>query len=257
MKKDKYPRAVRYYESFTDDFEASNKAPIDFHKSYVYIKRSFGHRFLSFICHNVIAPPIAFFYSRVILRERIIGKRKLRIRGGKILYLNHTEPVGDAFCPHTYVFPQMTYTVVSPDNFALPVLGKIIGYLGAIPTPTDIKSSRAFSECLRTRLESGAAIAVFPEAHVWHYYTGIRPMDKGAFALPDKFSVPAFSVTRVYKKSRLFGYRRLIYVDGPFYADKSLSRADALEALKREITDAMCLRAEQSNVEIIKYVRKD
>ena len=257
MKKEKYPKGVRYYDSFDNDFESAVKAPEDFKENYLYLKKKPVFRFASFVLHNLIGPPVAFFYSRVLLRERVIGKKKLKIKGGMILYANHTEPVGDALCPHTYVFPRMAYTVVSPDNFALPGLGKIIGYLGAVPTPCDVKMARAFSECLKTRLDCGSAVVVFPEAHVWQYYTGIRPMDKGAFVFPDKFSVPAFAVTRVYKRSRFFGFRRLIYVDGPFYADKSLSRAMSCEKLMDEVRSAMLKRAAESDIEIIKYLRED
>ena len=87
MKKEKYPKKIRYYDSFECDFESSAKAPEDFYDGYVYINKSKWHRFVSFVMHNIIAPPIAFFYSRVLLRERVIGKKKLRIKGGMILYL--------------------------------------------------------------------------------------------------------------------------------------------------------------------------
>ena len=257
MKKNRFPKKIRYYSGFNEDFEATVRAREDFFDGYEYVSKKPLFRFISFFAHNVIAPPIAFFYSRVIMRERIIGKKKLKHRGGMILYFNHTEPVGDALCPHTYVFPKMAYTVVSPDNFALPVLGKIIGYLGAVPTPADVKSARGFSECLRYRLNQKSAIVVFPEAHVWQGYIGIRPMDKSAFSFPDKYSVPAFSLTRVYKKSRFFGFKRQIYVDGPFYPDTSLPRLEATEKMMADVIEAMCKRAQLSDVEIIKYIRKD
>ncbi len=255
-KKERYPKRVVEFSDYTDDFEAKADGT-ELGRKYKYLNRGIFHRLICFLSHNVIAPPIAFFYSRVILRDKLIGKKSLKGYKALIMYCNHTEPVGDALAPHTFVFPKAAYTVVHPDNLALPVLGKLIPYLGAIPTPTDLNTSRSFSKCLETRFRSGAAVVIFPEAHVWRKYTGIRPMDDGAFSFPGKYGIPAFAVTRVYKRARLLGTRCNIYIDGPFFEDTSLSRAEARAKLKEEITEKMKERAALSDVEIIRYVRKE
>lgn len=33
---------------------------------------------------------------------------------------------------------------------------------------------RSFLDAIRTRIEEGSFIMVYPEAHIWPYYTGIR-----------------------------------------------------------------------------------
>ncbi len=255
-KKDKYPRAVVEFSEHTDDFEASVDGT-ELGRRYKYLDRGFFHKLTSFFAHNIIAPPIAYFYSRIILRDKLIGKRNFKGHKSLIMYCNHTEPVGDALAPHTFVFPKPAYTVVHPDNLALPVLGRLIPYLGAIPTPVDLATSKSFSRCLEYRLKRGSALVIFPEAHVWKKYTGIRPMDDGAFSFPGKYSAPAFAVTRVYRRARLFGARCHIYIDGPYYEDKTLSRSEARAKLKAEITEKMKERAALSDIEIIRYIKKE
>ena len=256
-KKEKYPRRIVYYDAYTDDFEAEADGARAVDSNYRYIRNSVFFKAMSFVAHNIIAPPFAFGYSRLFLREKYIGKHKLKGQGGYVIYANHAEPVGDALCPHTVTFPKKTYTVVHPDNVALPVIGKLIPYLGAIPTPIGLRGARHFSECIKTRLDEGSAIVIFPEAHVWKKYTGIRPFSEASFEFPVKYSCPAFSFTRTYRRMPLFGYRCCIYIDGPFYQDESLPRASARAKLMDEIHTVMSERSRLSDVEIIRYIRKE
>lgn len=256
MKNGKKKKSIRYYDSFATEFEAPVHAGEDFYLKYNYQNNGFFYKALAFVMRYVIAPLPAFFCSRILMRERVVGKKKLKLKGGFIMYGNHTEPVMDAVTPHTLVFPRRAKTVVSPDNFALPVLGGIIGFLGALPTPCDIKTAREFNGAIGAALKQGQAVVVFPEAHVWQGYTGIRPMDKSAFSFPDKFSVPAFTATRVYKKSRIFKFKRIIYIDGPYYADKSLPLPKAQLKLEKEVAAVMRLRAELSDFKMFDYVER-
>ena len=256
MGKEKKEKEIRYYDSFLCEFESPVKAPEDFYSKFNYQNKRFFYTLTCFLLRFAIAPIPAFVYSRLIMRERVVGKSKLKIKGGFVLYGNHTEPVLDAVTPHTLVFPRRAKTVVSPDNFALPFLGKIIGYLGAVPVPCDLKTSRGFRAALGDALLRGEAVVVFPEAHVWQGYTGLRPMDSSAFGFPDKFSVPAFSATRVYKKSKLFGFKRVVYIDGPFYPDKTIPLAEAQKKLEGELTGAMQARTALSDFVMFEYVER-
>ena len=256
MSKKRYPKYTVYYDSFDYDFEqAENKGSTNTHR-FDYGKKSVCFNITSFFLHNLIALPIAYLYSRIILGDKVIGKKKLKGIKSYVLYMNHTEPVGDALAPHTFVFPKRAFTVVSPANLQIPIIGRLIPYLGAVPTPEDIRSAHMFSLSLQREFERGSAVIVFPEAHVWKKYTGIRPMKSSAFDLSRKYSVPSFSATRVYRRSRLFGYRCRIYIDGPFYADPSLSLRESCEDMMHRVGVAMESRAALSDVEIIKYLRK-
>ena len=43
-------------------------------------------------------------------------------------------------------------------------------------------------------------ILIYPEAHIWPYYTKIRPFPSTSFRYPIKFNVPSFSITTTYQK---------------------------------------------------------
>jgi 1-acyl-sn-glycerol-3-phosphate acyltransferase len=175
---------------------------------------------------------------------------------GYFLFANHTQPIADAFSPNILTFPKHNSLIINKDNLALPVLGGALPYLGGIPLPDSVGAAKSFLECIKSRLDRGEAITVFPEAHVWSYYTGIRALNDAAFDLPVRFSAPVFAVTRVYRKG-LFGVRCFIFIDGPFQPDQSLPKKEARKRLCRHVEAQMRERAALSNVEVIKYLPKN
>ncbi len=248
---------ITYYENEnTDFFHLESEKVID--GSYKYDRRGFFGRILYFICYRMLATPAAYIYTKIRFREKFIGKRALRAykKQGYIIVANHTQPIADAFSPNVLTFPKQNSLIINKDNLSLPVLGKTLPYLGGIPLPDDIKATRNFLTSIKTRLDRGEAITVYPEAHVWPFYTGIRPFRKECFDIPVRFGVPVFTATRIYKKSRI-GYRCLIYIDGPFQPDTEIPKRDAIGALADTVSDFMKSRAALSDIEVIKYIKKD
>ena len=49
----------------------------------------------------------------------------------------------------------------------------------------------------------------------------------------------------------------ITYVDGPFYPDEGLSMKDARENLRNKIYNQQVLRSKNSNIEYIKYVKRE
>ena len=46
------------------------------------------------------------------------------------------------------------------------------------------------------------------------------------------------------------------YVDGPFYADKSLNEKEQQEELRNRVYEKMKERSKNSNIDVIKYIKK-
>ena len=61
-------------------------------------------------------------------------------------------------------------------------------------------------------------------------------------------------MTRVYKRSRLFGFKCRLYVDGPFYPTAK-SGSVAREELSELVHSSMEARAKENELEIISYVQ--
>jgi len=254
MKKDKYPkRTVMLDEALCDNTDFTEKK-ID--GEYDYLKSSLPKRLLRFLLWRIVAPLPAFIYTKLVMRDKYIGKEKLKSVGGRgyFLYGNHTHGGLDAISPHILIFPKYCYLIASSKNMSMPLIGSATTYLGVIPLPTERSAVRNFSSAVEKRIVEGSCVVVYPEAHLLPYFTEIREFDDTSFSYPVRLGAPVFSMTRVYKKGRL-GVKRHLYIDGPFYPDESLCAKDARAKLCREVREAMENRTKLSDVEVIRYER--
>lgn len=258
MKKDRYPKRTLYYNSFEGEFVDPVSAEKRIDKSYKYIRKNPLWRAAAFVAYRLIATPAAFVYTKLFLRQKTVGRSKLRGHRSFMLYCSHNEPVGDAFTPAMISFPRKAYVVVSPANVLLPVIGRVNPMLGALPTPSDLRAARNFQLAIDELLRGRCAVTVYPEAHVWPKCSFVRPFATGAFDPAVRSGAAVFCATRVYKRSRFFGYKCRVYIDGPFYPNTDLSRsaaaADLCDAVRRTMSERM---RDEGEVEIIRYLKSE
>ena len=136
-------------------------------------------------------------------------------------------------------------------------LKTIVEMLGAIPIPSNKQAMKNFLETIEKRIKKGHSITIYPEAHIWPYYTKIRPFKSVSFKYPVKLQKPSFCMTNTYQS---YGKNKnkvkiVSYIDGPFFPDQGLSLKEQQEDLRNKIYDAMVERSQNSNIEVIKYVR--
>jgi hypothetical protein len=137
----------------------------------------------------------------------------------------------------------------------MPYLGRVTPYMGGLPLPDDMAATRNFTAAIEKRIDEGAAVFIYPEAHIWPYYTKIRPFGDASFSYPIKQNTPVFCFTNTYQKKGKSEHPQIVtYIDGPFYPDKSLPLRKQRRVLRTEVYMAMCERAKKSNVEWIKYI---
>ena len=254
-------RKVIYYEDpLHDEFSVAQITPRRIDGSYCYCRDSAFRKFTHFFWYRVVATPIAWLYTQIVFHHRVVGREKLRPfrHQGYVIYGNHTQDIGDAFIPSMLNFPQDNYVIVHPNNVSMPVLGRITPSLGALPLPDDMAAYRNFLAAVEKRLSEHNALVIYPEAHIWPYYTKIRPFPDQSFHYPVKFGVPAFCFTNTYQKRKLGKKPRIVtYIDGPFYPAEDLTGTARKKNLRDQIYDQMCRRAENSTVEQIQYIKKD
>lgn len=244
---------IRYYYKFTDDFEETANQNFELPSDYKWVKTDFLSKFLSILIYS-LAILFSSIYCPLFLHMRVKGRKKLKgIKGGFFIYGNHTQPLGDVFIPALTVFPRRIYTVVSPANYGIPVIGKILPYLGAVPIVDSIKGFKELSNAMKTRLDKSHPVVIYPEAHVWEYCTWIRPYPSTSFKFPVKFEVPTYAMTVTYKKSKLYKKPKMtVYLDGPFYAEGNTAKEKA-ENLHQKVYSTMVNRSKESDFEYIKY----
>lgn len=242
---------VRYYKEFTDDFEVAREQDLKLPEDYLYIRNKLLSGFI-----YTLAIIFGYPFCKLFLHTRYKNRKAFKAakREGAFIYGNHTQPVGDVFLPALACFPRRIYTVVSPANLSLPVIGKVLPFLGALPLPDTLKGMKGFTHALEQRIAENKIVTIYPEAHVWEYCTQVRPFSDASFKYPVKLQKPVFAMTVTYQKSRFFKKpRTTVYIDGPFYADKTLSPRQQAADLHQRVYNRMLSRSRHSNYDYIKY----
>lgn len=251
-------RTIYYTDELNDNFSKAKINPKKIDKNYKYLHNNIFWNFGRFFFYRIIVMPIAFLYGKLKFGMKVKNRKVFkRVKGeGYFLFGNHTQPTNDAFAPTIVTFPKGDYVIVHPDNVSMPFLGKITPFLGALPLPDDLSAGRNFLNALEKRILQENCIVIYPEAHIWPYYTKIRPFISNSFKYPIKFDVGSFCMTTTYQKRQHRKTPKItIYVDGPFYADKNLSLKEQEKQLRDIVYETMCNRAKESNFEYIKYIK--
>lgn len=200
------PHKTYYYsDELNDDFAATkNLKQKPLRGDFPYIHSNPLWRAAAALLYRGLVTPIAFLYGKLFYGLRIKGKKQLRgLKGGYFLYANHTQHAMDAFIPSLVSFPRKTYIVTSASAVSIPCLRNIVQMLGAIPVPDETKDLQRFSSVLKTRISQGAALCIYPEAHIWPYYTRIRPFCAGSFAYPADCGAPVVPYVVTYRERLL------------------------------------------------------
>ena len=249
-------KVIYYTDEQHDEFSRAKITPVKIDGDYKYIRNRFASGFL----HNVVARPLAYAYAKIKYGQKTVGREKLKgfERTGIYVYGNHTQAGGDPLIPNVFCYPKRVYFIVHPNNVSMPVFGVFMPYLGALPLPDGLAAYRNFLFAVSQREKEGAAVVIYPEAHIWPYYTGIRKFPPDSFGYPCKNNSPVFCFTNTYKKRKIGSAPRIItYIDGPFTPDASLPPKARAAKLCTEVYDTMCRRAKLSDCEYIRYIKKE
>lgn len=253
------PKVVWYSEE-SEDPVGGKASPFAVPPDYVFIHRSPLWRAAAFIVYRLIMTPVAWIYCRFWLGLRRVDCRTRKPKRGQgcFLYANHTMPVGDAFAPSVLWFPKRIYVVVSPANLAVKGTRHFLQMVGALPIPENLTAFRQFREAVLARVREGHAVVIYPEAHVWPYYTGIRLFSARSFAFPVAAGAPVYVSTATFQKRRFCRRPRVtVYLDGPFYPDSALPRRQAEQALRDRVYAALCARSQNSTYRAVEYRKKE
>lgn len=258
--KSKADRVVYYRDEQNDEFSGIARKPFEIGADYPYLRKNPFWKIAEFFVYRIIMTPFAFLYSKIKFHTRIVNRKVLRQAGkqGFFVYGNHTLMAGDAFFPSLVAFPKKTKVVVNADNLSVPLTRGWVEMSGAIPVPTQHAGMRNFLNALEKSVLLGHSIQIYPEAHIWPYYTGIRRFRSGSFHYPVRYGAPVFCTTTTYQPPKHGKTPRVtVYVDGPFYADSSLSERKQAQQLCDRVYETMCERAKNSTYSPVRYIRRE
>ena len=257
----KNKKIIYYDDELNDEFSSAKIVPRVIDEKYKY-KYGKAWSFCSWLFQNVISMPIKLGYAKIKFRIKYVGREKLRNckHTGYFVYANHTQTFADTFIPSLEIFPKRNFLIVNPENISVKPFGWLVELLGAIPVPGNKDAMKNFLKTIEYYINKKYSITIYPEAHIWPYYTRIRPFKSVSFKYPVEMKKPAFCVTNTYQKCGKNGDKVKIisYIDGPFYTDESLnSIKEQKEDLRNRVYECMVERSKNSNVEVIKYVKRN
>ncbi len=254
-------RKVIYYEDeLNDEFSTAKIKPRIIDGKYKYLHKNPIWNISSYLVQNIFTMPIKILYSKIKFRIKYIGKDKLKKYKdqGYFIYVNHTQVFADTFIPSLGNYPKRNFFIVNPENVSMKYMQNFVELCGALPVPANKEAMKNFLEAIEEKIKKKSSITIYPEAHIWPYYTKIRPFKDVSFKYPINLETPAFCMTNTYQE---YGKNKdkikiVTYIDGPFFADEGLTKKEKQKNLRDKIYNCMVERSKNSNIEFIKYIKK-
>ncbi len=252
-------RTVYYSDPLKDDFVKTPVEPITIDGSFPYIHRGRLWRGESTLLWLLLLPVVwlinhLWFGVRVRNRKALRGLRKQ----GFFLFGNHTQAFSNATMPTLLAFPRRAYVLANPDAVSIPFLRFIVQMLGAFPVADTLSGQRAFLRAMEVRVGQKGVFAVYPEAHIWPYYTGVRPFPSGSFAYPVRFGKPVVACAVTYRRRllRFLPPALTLTLSEPLFPDPDAAPGAERERLCREVFRFLSEMAEENEVEYVRYVQR-
>ena len=259
MKKQKPKKVIYYSDEKNDDFAGTKIKTKTVDSSFKFVHKNPVWRFFSFLIYYCIAVPVVWVYVKLIKRGKFVNVKAVKKCKEKYyLYGNHTGII-DAYTPNLITLPRRNKIIVSPDTVSIKGLKNIVQMLGALPTPNSLNGMKSFLSAVEYYHEI-YNITIYPEAHIWPYYTGVRDFCDSSFAYPVKHNAPVFAFFTAYSEPKgLFSKFKkanvTIYISNAFYPDINLSSREAKNKLRNEVYSFMLEKSKLSTHAVIEYVK--
>ncbi|MBO4569802.1 MAG: hypothetical protein J5689_01100 [Clostridia bacterium] len=257
-KKVKSKKVIYYKDPLNDDFAGTKIKQVKVDENFKFIHKNFFFKICSFILYYIFVFPLIYIFERLILRVKIVNKKSLKqVKKQNIfLYGNHTSAV-DAYTPNILAFPKRNRIIVNPDAVSIKGIRTLVQMLGALPLPSQTSGMRKFLSAVEYYHKKGH-ITIYPEAHIWPYYTGVRPFTSSSFKYPVKFNAPVVAFFVAYTKPKGFlSFMRkanvTVYISDVFVPNPELNQKDAQQELRDKVYDFMVEKSKLSDYEVIEY----
>ncbi len=256
-------RVCYYHDELRDDFNELGLSRPSVPEGYKYKRTNWFNNILSGFLYHIIAKPIIGLYC-VCHGIRIKGRKNLKLLNGSgaFIYSNHVA-ISDVFKfqAQVFFFGKRVNILGYSDSLSMPIVRNLTRALGYLPLPLkgDIKNMVALGEAMEYYYHKKQYILIYPEAHIWPYYTHVRPFRDGSFSYPAKCNAPVLPTVTTWRKSKLSKKpKQTVYILEPIFPKEGLSMNENKIYLHSECLKAMQKKAEEvSQYEYIKYIKVD
>jgi len=260
----KKSKVIYYSDIYNDDFDQTSLKRLPIPTNYKYKRDNFFLNILYCFIYYGLAKPIlsiGCFFNGVRVGNRKKLKELRKCGSGVFLYGNHVAFM-DAFKMQAYIIHRRTNIIGFTDslniNWFVSFLVKAIGYL-PLPLEGDYSHLRDLDEAIKFYINKKQHILIYPEAHVWPYYTKIREFKNGSFHYPAKLNKPIMPFVTIWKKVwwRKKPVQVIVFGD-LIYPKEGLSVHENRDYLHDECLKAMQkISSSYKQTEYIKYIYKE
>jgi len=259
----KKTKTIYWSDEINDDFDEVGLSRPQVPKDYPYERRNIINTFFSGILYHGIVKPILGTYC-FFKGIRYEGKENLKLLGGRgaFLYANHVA-ITDVFKYQSqlFFFRRRVNIFGYPDSLTIPVVKHLVRALGYLPVPShgDLRNMIKLTEACKFYLDKKQFLLIYPEAHIWPYYTKIRNFPSGSFNYPSKYMAPVVPLVTTWRKP-LIGKKpkQTIIVGKPIFPKKELTQNENKQFLYEECLTQMKEMANSvKQYEYIKYIKKE
>ena len=254
---------IYYSDELRDDFNEIGLKRPPVPEGYKYKRTNPINNFFSAILYHGIAKPIIGLYC-VLHGIKVEGKKNLKALNGKgaFIFSNHVA-ISDVFKFQSEVFfvGKRVNILGYSDTISMPIVRNLARALGYIPLPLkgDIKNAVAMADAMEFYVNKGQYVLIYPEAHIWPYYTKVRSFRDGSFNYPAKANAPVVPAVTVWRKP-LIGKKpkQTVYILEPIFPLEGKTILENKTYLYNETLKAMQEFANSTpQYEYIKYVKKE
>lgn len=185
----------------------NNKMKIDFTKPFTFIYFDWWFELLTFpfffACY-LAAILCAFYFSL-----KVSGRGHLRIfrKQGCVVISNHCHYFDTVFASYT-MFPRHLHTSVAQRNFEVPIVRRILRFLGAFPIPNHSLGFKMIADTVGKALRKKRGILVLPEGDLCYMSQEIFKFKPGAFYMAYMHQAPILPMVYVLTKREKNGVEK-------------------------------------------------
>jgi 1-acyl-sn-glycerol-3-phosphate acyltransferase len=212
------------------------------------LSRGFSY-FLIFVPATIVS---FFRFGLRIEGRAMLRKHRKLLKNGAMTVCNHVQRWDFLFVQMAVRY-RMMYFPVWKEQLRGPDMGHIRA-AGGIPIPDDLHTMKYFNRAFDEICARKKWFHVFPESSRFDYYQPIRPFKKGVFSMAYRYSLPVLPLAISWRKPcfpytmlnlirSLAGGKKLpmitIRIGEPVLIDKSLSRKEAIQKLRKDTHEAV------------------
>ena len=254
----------RYYSDFNEDFmHTKTVKDIVVDEKYQYIPKNPLVRIFRNLMYYSLGYPGVKLIDRFSYGVKVYGKKNLKKIKGALLVGNHSNEFDGCFAIVEVSGPRKCYVIANKDAIEVPVARFFTKAFGALPVADTNKGLANLNNSVVKLLQKGNRVAIFPEAHIWPYYTGLRPFSSVGFHYAVKANVPVvpFAVTYRLRKGKNKMAKKPkvnITILNPIYPDKNKTLSENKAYLAQEAYEQIKQALEKANSpKLYDYIKKE